>query len=113
MTISKITVFIHISGQGWRLSPAYDIVPQPDIGPEEPRRLTLGVGMNGSREATLQNALSSCGVFGLLKEDGEKIIDQMKKKFLSQWEEVYSEYHVPPENFPGTGRSVCQSSAVM
>jgi serine/threonine-protein kinase HipA len=93
--------FIHISGQGWRLSPAYDIVPQPDMGPEEPRRLTLGVGMNGSREATLQNALSSCGVFGLQAEDGEKIIDQMKTKFLSQWEEVYSEYHVPPENFPG------------
>ena len=92
--------FIHIE-QGWQLSPAYDIVPQPDMGPEEPRQLTLGVGMNGSREATLQNALSSCGVFGIPKEEGEKIIDQMKTKFLSRWEHVYTKYGVPRKDFPG------------
>lgn len=93
--------FIHIEGQGWKLSPAYDIVPQPDMGPEEPRQLSLGVGMNGSREATLQNALSSCGVFGIPKEEGEKIIDQMKNKFLPQWERVYLNYHVPRKNLSG------------
>lgn len=97
--------FIHIAGQGWQLSPAYDIVPQPDMGPEEPRQLTLGVGMNGSREATLQNALSSCGVFGIPKEEGKKIIDQMTKKFLSQWKRVYLKYHVPHKNLPGLAKA--------
>lgn len=92
--------FIHTAGRGWRLSPAYDIVPQPDMGPGMPRLLTLGVGMNGSREATCNNALSACGVFGLTKEEGEKTIDHMKRKFLSQWEPVYSRYNVPRKDFP-------------
>jgi len=82
------------------LSPAYDIVPQPDMGPDEPRLLTLGVGMNNSREATLKNALSSCGVFGLTKEDGEKIIETMKTIFLSQWETTFTKSNVPKKDFP-------------
>jgi len=93
--------FIHIPGQGWRLSPAYDIVPQPDMGSEEPRLLTLGVGMNGNREAILNNALSSCGVFGLTTEGGEEIIAHMKRTFLSEWKPVYLKYQVPPKNIPG------------
>ena len=92
--------FIHIAGQGWRLSPAYDIVPQPDMGPKVPRLLTLGVGMTGSREATLENALSSCGVFGLTEKEGMKTIDQMKIKFLSQWEPVYTKCNVPKKDLP-------------
>jgi serine/threonine-protein kinase HipA len=91
--------FIHTHG-GWRLSPAYDIVPQPDMGPKVPRLLTLGVGMNGSRTATLQNALSSCGVFGLAEADGRKLIDQMKKKFFSEWEQIYLRYNVPLKDLP-------------
>lgn len=91
--------FIYIPSQGWRLSPAYDIVPQPDMGPQVPRRLTLGVGMNGSRAATLKNALSSCPVFGLTPEAGAIIIDEMKTKFLSQWEGIYSENSVPKKDF--------------
>lgn len=87
--------FIYFSGAGWRLSPAYDIVPQPDMGDEDTRLLTLGVGIDGSRKATLKNVLSSCGVFGVHREEGEKIIDQMKKKFLTKWEQVYLKYHVP------------------
>ena len=92
--------FIHVAGQGWRLSPAYDIVPQPDMGPKMPRLLTLGVGMTGSREATLKNALSSCGVFGLTKEEGKKTIGRMKKIFVPQWEHIYLKYKVPRKDLP-------------
>ncbi len=92
--------FIHEPGQGWRLSPAYDIVPQPDMGPKVPRLLTLGVGINGSREASLGNALSSCPVFGLTQEEGQAVIDHMKEIFLSEWEAVYSSCDVPKRDFP-------------
>ncbi len=92
--------FIYIQGLGWKLSPAYDIVPQPDMGPEVPRLLTLGVGMNGSREASLANALSSCGVFGLTKEEGKKIIGEIKNIFLSKWENIFTKSNVSKKDFP-------------
>lgn len=92
--------FIHIPGQGWRLSPAYDIVPQPEMGPRMPRLLTLGVGINGSREATLSNALSACTVFGLTKEEGGSTIEQMKQQFVSQWQDTYRKYNVPQKDLP-------------
>jgi serine/threonine-protein kinase HipA len=90
--------FLHHAGQGWRLSPAFDIVPQPDMGPAVPRRLTLGVGMDGSRDATLKNALSSSGVFGLSRERGRGIIAHMTKLFLSRWESIYTKNNVPEKD---------------
>ncbi|WP_155303388.1 type II toxin-antitoxin system HipA family toxin [Desulfosarcina widdelii] len=92
--------FIHQPGHGWRLSPAYDVVPQPDMGPGVPRNLTLGVGMDGSRRATLENALSVCPVFGLPPEDGRQIIDRLKQTFLSEWPSVYARFGVSKKDFP-------------
>jgi hypothetical protein len=57
--------------------------------------LTLGVGMDGSRDATLKNALSSSGVFGLTHEQGQTIINRMTKLFLSQWKSIYTQNNVP------------------
>jgi serine/threonine-protein kinase HipA len=90
---------VHLPGRGWTLSPAYDVVPQPDMGPGEERQLTLGVGMDGSRKASLNNAISSSGVFGLSKSDGQAIIEGMKQTFISRWESVYTSCHVPKKDF--------------
>lgn len=97
--------FIYAPGLGWRLSPAYDIVPQPDMGLKQPRLLTLGVGMNGSREATLQNAISSCAVFGLSEQAAQAITNQMKRLFISQWEGTFSKYGVPVKDFPALAQA--------
>lgn len=48
----------------------------------------------------MDNALSSCTVSGLAKDDGQKIIDQMKKQFVSAWEEVYLRHNVPKKDLP-------------
>jgi len=101
--------FIYMHGHGWRLSPAYDMVPQPDRVPQTPRLLTLGVGINGGREATLDNALSACPVFGLLQEEGEKIITTMKTIFLSQWEKTFMKSECSEKRFAHAGRGLCQS----
>ena len=53
-------------GKGWRLSPAYDIVPTPQVSLE--RDLAIGVGRNG-RQATLRNALSDINSFGLSRRE--------------------------------------------
>lgn len=60
---------------GWRLSPAYDIVPVPLVSHER-RDLALEVGRFG-RAASLYNLLSQCEAFGLTKEEAQALIDGM------------------------------------
>ena len=60
---------------GWRLSPAYDIVPVPLIS-QERRDLALEAGRHG-RVASVYNLLSDCGGFGLSLKDAQLIIDKM------------------------------------
>ncbi len=92
--------FLYEPGHGWVLSPAYDIVPQPDMGAGEIRQLTLGVGKDGSRTPSLGDAVSGCRVFGLPEDDGKKIADSMKRIFLSRWQHVYRACNVPQKDFP-------------
>jgi serine/threonine-protein kinase HipA len=74
----------------WRLSPLYDVLPRPGISHE--RHLHLGVGVNG-RLATLDNALSSCGRFGLTTEAALKIIAQVWEK-VREWRVYFEGYGV-------------------
>lgn len=62
-------------------------------------QLPLGVGKDGSRNATLENALSVAGVFGLPEDAARALIDTLRHRFLSQWETVYAECGVPPKDF--------------
>ena len=59
---------------GWRLAPLYDVVPMPVIS--HTRYLHLGVGEEG-RLATLGNAMSRHGVFGLSRAEAASIIDRV------------------------------------
>ena len=68
----------------WRLSPAYDIVPQPREKADGHGFLTLGVGSKG-RLATLENALSRCEEFGLSKDEAIKIASEVKNIVSHQW----------------------------
>jgi serine/threonine-protein kinase HipA len=65
---------LHTKG-GWRLSPAYDILPVPLVSVER-RDLALEVGRFG-RSAGLYNILSHCTAFGLTKEEAQALIDRM------------------------------------
>lgn len=60
---------------GWRLSPAYDILPVPMVSVER-RDLALEVGHFG-RAASLYNILSHCDAFGLSKDEARALIDAM------------------------------------
>lgn len=59
--------------QGWRLSPAYDLVPAPVVSLER-RDLALTVGEFG-RTASLYNLLSQCGRFGLAVDEARNLIE--------------------------------------
>ena len=61
--------------KGWRLSPAYDLVPAPVVSLER-RDLALTVGAYG-RTASIYNLLSQAGRFGLSAEEGRGQIDRI------------------------------------
>lgn len=73
-------------GKGWRLSPAYDIMPFTEVGLE--RDLAIGVGRNG-RRATLKNALSDIASFGLSRPDAIAMAQDMQKTVKARWEAIF------------------------
>jgi serine/threonine-protein kinase HipA len=74
----------------WCLSPLYDVVPAPVVGTD--RFLAIGVGEHG-RLATLDNALSSAGRFGLRQAEAASIVLQMVAA-VRPWKGVFEEHGV-------------------
>lgn len=63
------------TGRGWRLTPAYDLVPAPLVSLER-RDVAMTVG-NYGRAASIYNLLSQCERFGLTTEAARKEIDNV------------------------------------
>jgi serine/threonine-protein kinase HipA len=76
---------------GWRLAPAYDLVPQPAVA-QERRDLALVIGEYG-RAASLYNMLSACGRFGLSVEEARAEFDDVVAA-VRTWREVFRELGV-------------------
>ena len=72
---------------GWRLSPAYDLVPHP----QSSYTRMQGIGVSSrSREATLKNALSEAARFGLTSSRATQIAAEVRDH-IEGWEPVFSE----------------------
>lgn len=76
---------------GWRLSPAYDIVPVALLS-QERRDLALEAGRYG-RVASVYNLLSGCASFGLKLEEAQVIIDKMVE-VVKYWRELFTRHQV-------------------
>ena len=63
------------TARGWRLAPAYDLVPAPLVSLER-RELAMTIGTHG-RTASVYNLLSQCERFGLTSEAARKEIEKM------------------------------------
>ncbi len=72
---------------GWRLSPAYDIVPVALVS-QERRDLALNAG-NFGRSASLYNLLSRCDVFGLSREEAQAQVNSMLE-VVKGWKELFA-----------------------
>ncbi len=79
------------SASGWRLSPAYDIVPTPLVS-QERRDLALTVGRFG-RAASLYNLVSESEVFALSPAEATGEIDSMLK-IVDGWKEFFAGHGV-------------------
>ena len=73
-------------GEGWELSPAYDLTPSTPISIER-RDLAMTCGDWG-RYAHADNLLSQCARFHLARADAMQIIKQMEEQVLSSWQEL-------------------------
>ena len=74
------------TARGWRLTPAYDLVPQPLVSLER-RDLAMTAGTYG-RTASVYNLLSQCDRFGLTAEAARKEIEKMVVP-LKSWREHF------------------------
>jgi serine/threonine-protein kinase HipA len=84
-----------IDDGGWRLSPAYDILPTPSRRvPKDSFHLALNVGSRGS-EATMDNLLSQCERFSLNREQAQEIIARITAA-TSDWEEELKQAGISP-----------------
>lgn len=72
--------------KGWRLSPAYDLVPSPVVSLER-RDLALSIGDHG-RTASIYNLISQAGRFGLSVADARAEIDRLVD-VVRHWRESF------------------------
>ena len=76
----------------WKLSPAYDLIPVPEISKEQ-RFLAMECGDQG-RFANRKNLLSECTRFLISKEEADSIISEMSKIVDSSWYSVVKSHGV-------------------
>lgn len=72
--------------KGWRLSPAYDLVPVPIVSLER-RDLALTIGSYG-RTASVYNLLSQVTRFGLSEEEARQAIEEIVA-VIRRWRESF------------------------
>jgi serine/threonine-protein kinase HipA len=69
--------------RSWRLSPAYDLIPQPVVS-QDRRDLAMECGRSG-RFANAANILSEHARFLLGDEEAEKIVNEMQEQVEKTW----------------------------
>jgi serine/threonine-protein kinase HipA len=81
-------------GNGWALSPLYDVLPKPQVAQE--RYLHLGIGKAG-RFASIPNALSNAGLFGLNEGRAKEIVDRICMR-VREWRTYFDQYQIRPKD---------------
>lgn len=78
--------FLHVEGELWRLSPAFDVNPFPDRA----RELKTWISEETGPEASIAALLSTAGYFGLSAENAAVVLGEVERA-VSTWREVAAE----------------------
>jgi serine/threonine-protein kinase HipA len=78
---------LHVTGTTYRLAPAFDLVPMPQVSTTY--RQAMIVGLQG-QESNLANALSAVQHF-MLNEDDAKAIASRVSQVVSSWRKFFSD----------------------
>lgn len=79
-------------GRWLRLTPAYDLSPMPRVGQETAQAMEIGAF---GRSATIANALSQSGRFGLTAERAVAIVDEVESNIAQHWRAEFQACDVP------------------
>jgi len=93
--------FVYSETGGWRLAPAFDLLPHP----EQFTLHAIGIGGQG-RQSSIENVLSRAGVFGMKRCDAEQIIEQTLEMMASA-NDYFLDYGLP-EVDAGLLARICQ-----
>jgi serine/threonine-protein kinase HipA len=80
---------------GWKLSPAYDIVPTPRSS--HTAHLTLRIG-DHNKEATLANCWSARHKFGLTDDQAMTMIEDIRQTVAGSWSQIAAEIGMSAED---------------
>jgi serine/threonine-protein kinase HipA len=86
----KNHALLYHHADGWRLSPAFDVVPQADI--VEPVQ-AIAVGKLDVIP-TIENCLSRCGEFGVAEDAARAVADAMVER-MRDWQDFFRALGVP------------------
>ncbi len=93
---------------GWRLSPAYDLVPHPQSSYTHMQ----GIGVSSqSREASMKNALSEAARFGLTRSRATQIAAEVRDH-VEGWEPVFSESGVSSKDIGALKTALLPESVI-
>lgn len=79
-------------GLGFRLAPAFDMVPR--VHGTQRRYQAMNIG-DGGAETTVQNILSSADAFGLSQQDARALLEDVQAKVSAHWRQCLMERAVP------------------
>lgn len=79
-------------GNGFRLAPAFDIVPR--VHATHRRYQAMNIGDDGA-ETTVRNILSSASDFGLTQDDANMLLQEVQGKVSAHWRECLLARGVP------------------
>jgi serine/threonine-protein kinase HipA len=75
--------FVYASGNKWRLSPAFDINPQPD----RERMLKTGISLNHGHEPLIAAAIDAAPYFGVTHEHAQENVKRMATIIHASWKD--------------------------
>jgi serine/threonine-protein kinase HipA len=97
-------------GHWLTLTPAYDLVPAMRVGQESAQAMEVGAQL---RSATLLNALSAAGRFGLSRPAALAIIDEVEARIRTEWQRTFASCGVPEQDIANLrGRAVLSAAAL-
>lgn len=81
----KNHAFVHVGGGRWRMSPVFDVNPQPR------RHGQLKTYINGRADATVDNLLSGHEAFGLALDEARQIVERVASAVARHWRSLAKE----------------------
>jgi serine/threonine-protein kinase HipA len=79
---------------GWRLSPAFDLMPRPSLASDRYLHLSLGAG---GRHATLDNAVGACSDFGISEARACELVSELWD-VLRGWRQCFEAFRLSPRD---------------